>query len=718
MKERQSKNFLPVVNARKPLAIISIILVLTVLAGLYLSIAWYRYKRMGELQAIQLAQSVGSLLHVEHIAQLYQQADSPESLLFEQSLVQLVEVTDPIYYAYILQRNNGSISITVDSSDADSDTSLPANRSCSETIEINSKPFDTGESVVTGPLPTPCGNWIRVLVPIFDSNEKVVAVLGLSYSASEWHTNLLKEMIPDVLMVILLIALVITLFNLLRENLKYKQAEQSRQESERSKSVFFSHIPGMAYRCKDDQKWTMEFVSEGCFDLTGYRVEDFFSDDLDNRVTFKDIISPEYSETLRNEWNRVLPQRKWFRAEYEIVTKTGERKWVLELGQGIYDDDGNVEALEGVILDYTDRKKKERQIEYLREHDFLTGLYNRNYMEQEKRRLDQPEYLPLSVAICDIDGLRVINDAYGTQEGDYLILKTAQLLRNCLEGEYVIGHTGSGEFLILLPNTDSQAADLLTAKIKSSIESYNRCNTDSLYDISVSIGHSTKEVETQELQNVTAEADENMRRRKMLNQNSSHSAIVSSIMATLYAKSQETEEHGQRLGRLSTMIGRAMGLSQTELDDLQLLSKLHDIGKVIVDNQILNKPEKLSREEWKIMRQHSEIGYRIAVSMPQLKHIAEYILYHHERWDGTGYPEGLKGERIPIASRILSVADAFDAMTNDRVYRRAIPIEDAIKEIKHNAGTQFDPNIAELFVRLAAENPEMLFNDNPEDNES
>jgi diguanylate cyclase (GGDEF)-like protein/PAS domain S-box-containing protein len=718
MKERQSKNFLPVVNARKPLAIISIILVLTVLAGLYLSIAWYRYKRMGELQAIQLAQSVGSLLHVEHIAQLYQQADSPESLLVEQSLVQLVEVTDPIYYAYILQRNNGSISITVDSSDADSDTSLPANRSCSETIEINSKPFDTGESVVTGPLPTPCGNWIRVLVPIFDSNEKVVAVLGLSYSASEWHTNLLKKMIPDVLMVILLIALVITLFNLLRENLKYKQAEQSRQESERSKSVFFSHIPGMAYRCKDDQKWTMEFVSEGCFDLTGYRVEDFFSDDLDNRVTFKDIISPEYSETLRNEWNRVLPQRKWFRAEYEIVTKTGERKWVLELGQGIYDDDGNVEALEGVILDYTDRKKKERQIEYLREHDFLTGLYNRNYMEQEKRRLDQPEYLPLSVAICDIDGLRVINDAYGTQEGDYLILKTAQLLRNCLEGEYVIGHTGSGEFLILLPNTDSQAADLLTAKIKSSIESYNRCNTDSLYDISVSIGHSTKEVETQELQNVTAEADENMRRRKMLNQNSSHSAIVSSIMATLYAKSQETEEHGQRLGRLSTMIGRAMGLSQTELDDLQLLSKLHDIGKVIVDNQILNKPEKLSREEWKIMRQHSEIGYRIAVSMPQLKHIAEYILYHHERWDGTGYPEGLKGERNPIASRILSVADAFDAMTNDRVYRRAIPIEDAIKEIKHNAGTQFDPNIAELFVRLAAENPEMLFNDNPEDNES
>ena len=133
-------------------------------------------------------------------------------------------------------------------------------------------------------------------------------------------------------------------------------------------------------------------------------------------------------------------------------------------------------------------------------------------------------------------------------------------------------------------------------------------------------------METQELQNVTAEADENMRRRKMLNQNSSHSAIVSSIMATLYAKSQETEEHGQRLGRLSTMIGRAMGLSQTELDDLQLLSKLHDIGKVIVDNQILNKPEKLSREEWKIMRQHSEIGYRIAVSMPQLKHIAEYSI--------------------------------------------------------------------------------------------
>jgi diguanylate cyclase (GGDEF)-like protein/PAS domain S-box-containing protein len=507
-------------------------------------------------------------------------------------------------------------------------------------------------------------------------------------------------MIPDFIVVACLQALMFTILNLLHESTKYKEAERSRQESERSKSVFFSQLPGMAYRCKNDPDWTMEFVSEGSYELTGYKPESLI---WNRDISYNDIISPGYRDILRAEWDYVLSRRKRYRDEYEIITKNGERKWVMELGQGIYDADGNVVALEGIVLDMTEPKKKDLQIAYLREHDFLTGLYNRNYLLQEKEQLDRGEFLPLSVAICDIDGLRVINNAYGHEEGDHLIIKTAQLIKNCLRDEYVFGHTGGGEFMILMPNTDAQAAEELGTAIKNSIDSYNRVNKNALYAISLSIGHSTKEREEQDLQTMLKEADEYLRRNKMINQNSSHSAIVASIMATLYAKSQETEEHGQRLGRLSLMTGEKLGLSQTDLDDLQLLSKLHDIGKIGIEDNILNKPSELNDLEWEIMNQHSEIGYRIAKTMPQLEHIAEYILYHHERWDGLGYPAGLKGEEIPVVSRVLAIADAFDAMTRDRVYRKALSKEDALREIEENAGTQFDPSIAKLFVRMLRE---------------
>lgn len=701
MRDKQVKRVLAEgLHPRILLPMVSTVLIVVILASLYLYFAWSRYQQMAKLEATNLAQSVGSLLHVEHIAELASsnQATAPDGCLVEESLTHLVEVTDSIYYAYILKQQSGSISVIADSSAANSDTSHPTRRSCEETADINQISFGTGQSYITDPISLPCGNWIRALVPIYDANGKsVIAVLGLSYSALEWQAKLWKKMIPDIMVVACLAALVFTLFNLLRKNARFKEAEASRQESERSKAVFFSHIPGMAYRCQDNENWTMEFVSEGCYDLTGYKAESFTTDKM---LSFNGLISPEYRDLVRAEWKRVLIQRKRYRDEYEILTKSGERKWVLELGQGVYDDDGKLEALEGVVLDISDQKNKDAQIAHLREHDFLTGLYNRNYIEQQKKYLDQPEFWPLSIAICDIDGLRMINDAYGHEEGDRLIIKTAHLIQGCLRNESVLGHAGGGEYILLLPHTDSQAAHQLKEEIKHAVESYNRASEKALYASSISIGHATKETEHQTMQDVTRAAEEYLSRRKLLNQNSSHSAIVSSIMATLYAKSQETEQHGQRLGLLCHAIGEQLGLSQKELDELQLLSKLHDIGKIGIDDRILNKTGKLTESEWVIMRQHPEIGHRIAMSTPQLEHIADYILYHHERWDGTGYPIGLKEREIPVISRILAIADAYDAMTEDRIYRKALPKDMAIKEIERNMGTQFDPDIAQLFFNI------------------
>ncbi|NLC43939.1 MAG: diguanylate cyclase [Clostridiales bacterium] len=689
---------------RISLMIISTFLIMVILASLHLRYIWNKYQTMAELEALQLAVSIESLLHTEHIAALASEdgieANSVEGLVV-QSLIRLVEASDSIHYAYILKQENDDYIVLADSTT----NSLPAShirRRCEETTEINHLPFETGQSIISNPSPSSCGNWIRVLVPIYDEEqEDILAVLGLSYSADEWKSALWQKMIPDVIIVSFVVMLILTIFAIYRKHMNLV-------ESERSKSVILSHLPGMSYRCANDLAWTMEFVSEGCYSLTGYKAEDF----IGNRViSYSELISPEYRDLVFAEWKRVLMQGKNYRDEYEIITKSKQRKWVLEIGQGIYDSTGEIEALEGIILDITEKKMQEYQIADLKDHDLLTGLYNRSFMEQEIIRLDHPEFLPLSIAICDIDGLRMVNDAYGHVEGDKLIVKASRLIQNSLSGDYVLGHSGGGEFVIYLPRRDKKAMYQLKEEMKVIFENYNKCN-NSGPTISISVGNSTKETEDQDIQDVIKVTEKHLNRRKLLNQNSSYSTIVSSIMATLYAKSQETEEHGQRLGKLCSRIGKELKLSQVELDDLLLLSKLHDIGKIGIDDYILNKPDKLSEVEWKVMRQHPEIGYRIAMATPQLKHIAEYILYHHERWDGTGYPIGLYEEKIPLVSRILAIADAYDAMTEDRIYRRALSKKTALKEIGKNAGKQFDPKIAELFVRILGEEGDSLLNRN------
>ncbi len=481
-----------------------------------------------------------------------------------------------------------------------------------------------------------------------------------------------------------------------------KEIEETLKESERSKAVLLSHLPGMAYRCCYDKEWTMEFVSEGCLSLTGYSVESFLNN---HKISYNEITSLEYREILWDKCTRAVEQKRSYRYEYEIITKSGERKWVLEIGQGVYDKNGKVEALEGIILDISEQKKREAQINYLNERDFLTGLYNRSYLENIKKTINQQKNLPLSVAVCDINGLRMINDAYGQTLGDRLIIEAANLIQNCCRSTDVLGRVGGGEFLLFMPNTSADEVHLIVKNIHDTIDSYNRRKKQQLYEISLTIGHSTIVNQEETMEEAVKVAESYLKHRKLLNQKSLHHSILSSIMATLYAKSQETEEHGQRLGRYAVMIGERLGLEQKELDNLSLLSMLHDIGKIGIDDGILNKPGKLTPQEWEQMKKHPEIGHRIAMSTPELEHIAEYILCHHERWDAMGYPLGLEGEKIPLLSRILALADAYDAMTEDRVYRKALSFEDAMEEIKRCSGTQFDPDIVDLFVKAIEENP-------------
>ncbi|MDD3350407.1 MAG: PAS domain S-box protein [Eubacteriales bacterium] len=256
-----------------------------------------------------------------------------------------------------------------------------------------------------------------------------------------------------------------------------KLAEEALSESERSKSLLLSNLPGMAYRCLYDTDWTMEFLSDGCYDLTGYQPESLL---YNKEIAFNDLIVPEVRDIIRDEWARVLKLRMPFHYEYEIVTRDKEHKWVLESGQGIFSPDGTVLALEGLIIDITDARKRMDEIRYMDAHDFMTGVYNRKYYAQEKQRLDNEEPLPVSILLADINGLRMINDAFGHAEGDRMIIETARIIQTCCRKKDILARTGGDEFSILLPGTTLDEVAEVAAKIEEACEKYNELIPNSI----------------------------------------------------------------------------------------------------------------------------------------------------------------------------------------------------------------------------------------------
>jgi diguanylate cyclase (GGDEF)-like protein/PAS domain S-box-containing protein len=469
------------------------------------------------------------------------------------------------------------------------------------------------------------------------------------------------------------------------------------QESERSKSVLLSNLPGMAYRCAYDRDWTIYFASSGCFELTGYYPEEI----INNKVlSFNEIICPEYREPIWEDSLTHLSEHESNQFEYEIMTASGERKWVLDINQGVPDETGKIVALEGIIVDITRSKLQFLQIQYLSNHDQLTGLHNRQHYDNAKKNLDQPAKLPLSVVFVDINGLKLVNDAFGYDAGDRMIQTTAALIKANILPNEIVARIGGDEFGLLLPNTDRVGCSERMQALKEAFDHYNTLLQDKTMIINISIGGSTKLRQEDDLSEVVREAEANMARRKLFDQKSHHNAVLSSIMATLFARSFETEEHAKRIGDLCANVGMKLNLSHDDIDRLRLFAYLHDVGKIGISDQILNKPGPLDEEELAVMKTHPEIGYRIAMSSPDFASIADLILTHHERWDGKGYPNHLSGEKIPLLARILAVADAFDAMTEDRVYRKALTPKAAMEEIRKNAGTQFDPKIAELFLEI------------------
>lgn len=338
--------------------------------------------------------------------------------------------------------------------------------------------------------------------------------------------------------------------------------------------------------------------------------------------------------------------------------------------------------------------KRTEEILYIGYHDLLTGLYNRRFYEEEVRRLDIERNLPMTIVLGDVNGLKLVNDAFGHERGDELLKKAADSFKSACRADDIIARWGGDEFIMLLPKAEKEHAEIIIKRIR---ETYKKEHVNDMH-LNISFGIDSKYRSEQSILQVIKNTEDALYRNKVSEMESVRSNMISTIINTLHEKNPREERHSNRVSEICQQIAEAINLSDTDVCKIKLVGLLHDIGKIAVDENILNKPGKLDELEWIQMKKHPEIGYRIIGSSYEMQEYAQYILAHHERWDGKGYPKGLKGEDIPLISRIVTIADAFDAMTRERPYKDCLTLEQAVVEIIKNANMQFDAIIARAFV--------------------
>ena len=296
-----------------------------------------------------------------------------------------------------------------------------------------------------------------------------------------------------------------------------------------------------------------------------------------------------------------------------------------EVYYGLVKKDSKVKSIQVLITDITRRKKAEEKLRYLRFHDSLTDLYNRAYFEEELKRLDADRQLPISLIIGDVNGLKLINDTYGNEEGDKVLKVIANTLKECCRKEDIISRWGEDEFSMLLPRTPAEYARKIVSRIKENCKKNNTTRTK--FDFA--IGTSTKENPDQNIQDIIKKAKDEMYKNKLFESKSIPDSVISSLIDSLLQTSFETPEHGKRVRKMVLKLGKAMGLPKSKLDELSILADLHDLGKIAIPDDIATKKDKLSEKDWEVLKSYPEIGYNIALSSKKFSNIAESVSYTH-----------------------------------------------------------------------------------------
>lgn len=473
-------------------------------------------------------------------------------------------------------------------------------------------------------------------------------------------------------------------------NEKRKMEAEIYKEREQFKTTLLSVGDAIISTDRNGKIKIMNYVAE---DLTGWKKEEAKNKSISK--VFK-IVNEVTREEILNPSKRVLLTGRTTKMENNniLISKNGKEIPIQHNESPIRDRTGNIVGVVVVFRDYTEKREKEKQIEYLNLHDHLTGLYNRRFFEEELKRLDTKRNLPLSILDIDVNGLKLTNDTFGHHEGDKILIKSAEAIKNNLRGDDIAARIGGDEFSVILPNCNNKEATAISNRFKEDIKDKSQIGIP----FSLAIGINTKIKAEENIKDVLKKAESKMYENKLFSDQSKRREVIHTMLSTLHEKHPREEEHSKRVSELSLKIGKAINLKEDRLNLLKTAGLLHDIGKIAIDYSIIEKTGKLTETEYLEVKKHTEIGYRILKTSIEYEDIAKIVLYHHEKIDGEGYPEGIKGNEIPLESRIISIADAYDAMTSVRPYKFKIKKEDAIKELLKSSNTQFDQSLVKIFI--------------------
>lgn len=471
-----------------------------------------------------------------------------------------------------------------------------------------------------------------------------------------------------------------------------KKMERSvRLSEEKYRSIFENAVEGM-FQAHPDRSYLN--INPACASMFGY------SSPVEMMQAVGDLYQTYDSAEEAERHYRLLIENGSIRdCIAKRLRKDGSTFWTSVNALAVYDESGRVRWVEGCYIDVTERIKHLEELEYINEHDPLTGLFNRTYFEKV---LNNPDSKRINgILMCDIDGLKLVNDSIGHRAGDDLLIAATEVLKKCSGADNILARVGGDEFAVLMSDANTNVLNIRARQIQQEVEAYN--TRDPLIPLSITVGVAFRDNQTLSVFDLIKMADNNMYRQKLLSSQSARSAIVKTLMKTLEARDFGTENHAVRLAEFMRSFADKVGFPIWRMEDLMLFSQFHDIGKVGVPDRILFEPGALNQEEKFEMQKHCEIGYRIAQSSPDLAPISELILRHHEWWNGQGYPLGLQGSEIPIECRMLAIVDAYDAMTCDRPYRRAMSHEAAVQELLACKGTQFDPELVGVFLECISD---------------
>jgi diguanylate cyclase (GGDEF)-like protein/putative nucleotidyltransferase with HDIG domain len=498
------------------------------------------------------------------------------------------------------------------------------------------------------------------------------------------------------LSIILLLFIIIIIMRFIIKS-KTKKLDQSNIElkiSEEKNRAIIKAIPDLIFIINKDgiiedalEEDDNLLISKNSF--KGLNIKDILSEDLHEKV--KDIINKAVEDggVKILKYKTILEDKK-IHTYHEIEGFRKGKEEVFEMRVVKLRED----QILAISRDITTDELNQNKIQYLSFHDQLTGLYNRRFFEEELKRLDTERMLPLSVVMTDVNGLKLINDSFGHDSGDQLLIEFSKILKNSSREEDIICRIGGDEFVILLPNMNHYYLPELVNRIKDKLE-----NKDfKKYGISAAFGFGTKDEKGKDVNDIIKEAEDMMYRNKFIESPHMKNKTIDTILNILHESDEWEKNHSQRVSEYCEMMGQELNFSEKDIKEVKMSGLLHDIGKITLKDTFIDKKGSLNKKGKSELRRHSEVGYRILSTYKNLYNIADYILYHHENWDGTGYPKGLKGEDIPLKSRIIAIANHYDTATRNRPNKNNLTKEEACRDLLERAATCFDPKLVEIFT--------------------